>query len=291
MSEKIQAQLTIAATPKAVFKALTQVEDVIQWFAEHADISIAEKRYDFWGRFTPEVPDRNQGRHTLLALEPDRRLKFSWKVRGAETTVEFSLEPQGQSTKLTLLQEGLPQRQTSQYSFADFWDVSLENLRSWVGRKTVGERCDFSVPKRGNVRLSIDINAPRETVFEALVNPAQLERYIAEKATVEPRVGGQYSFGWKGGGPVKILDLVPTEKLSYSWTYDKEQETVVTWTLEGSGGKTQLVLVHSGFAPDRVSEDYGTGWMGFLNRIKAMVESGPGWKQVTYVATDYAGVA
>lgn len=290
MSEKIQAQLLIAATPKAIFQALTKADELMKWFSEHADISLSEKRYDFWGRFTPEVPDRNQGRHPLLTVQSDRQLKFGWKVRGTETTVEFSLEPQGQNTKLTLLQEGLPQRQTSQYSFADFWDVSLENLRSWAERKTVGERCDFSVPKRGNVRLSIDISAPRETVFETLVNPEQLERYIAEKATVEPRVGGRYSFGWKNDGPIKILDLVPNEKLSYSWVYKDEPETVVMWTLEGSGGKTRLVLVHSGFAPDRVSEDYGTGWLGFLNRIKALVESGVEWKPATYAATDYAGV-
>jgi uncharacterized protein YndB with AHSA1/START domain len=288
MKQKVQVQLKIAAGATRIFRALTQAEELDRWFAEYADVSLHKKRYDFWGRFTPEAPDRERGRHPLLGVEPERRLKFGWRVRGADTTVEISLEPLGPSTLVTLIQEGVPTRRHGQASLADFWDLSVENLRSWVERQTVGARCDFSTPKCGNVHLSIEIDAPRPAVFETLIKSEELERYIAEKATVEPRVGGKYDFGWKGGGPVKILQLVPNEQLAYSWHYENEPDTVVTWTLEGSGGRTKLILVHSGFAPDRVSEDYGTGWLAFLNRIKSLVETGQAWQKPVFSATDYA---
>ncbi|MEM7035262.1 MAG: SRPBCC domain-containing protein, partial [Chloroflexota bacterium] len=116
--------------------------------------------------------------------------------------------------------------------------------------------------------------------------PSQLNRYIAYQASVEPEVNGAYDFGWDEG-PVKILDLVPNEKLAYSWMWEEEPQTVATWTLKGSGGKTHLTLVHSGFGPDRSGEDYTVGWLHFLNRLKFMVEGGTSWQKPDFVESDY----
>ena len=67
MSEKIQAQLTIAATPKAVFQALTQGDELTKWFAEYVDISWPEKHYDFWGALPQKYPIESAGvMHCLL---------------------------------------------------------------------------------------------------------------------------------------------------------------------------------------------------------------------------------
>jgi uncharacterized protein YndB with AHSA1/START domain len=291
MSERVAVQLNIAVAPEKVFRALTRSDELARWFAEHADVSLSEKRYDFWGRFTLEAPDRAQGHHPILALEPDRRLKFGWRVRGAETTVEITLAPKAKDTSLALVQDGLPPRPSGQASLADFWDLSLLNLQGWLERQAVGPRCDYASGQRGDVRLSVEIDASREAVFQALIKPEELERYIAQKAIVEPRAGGRYSFGWQNDGPIKILELVPNEKLSYSWWYERPEDTIVTWALEGSGGRTRLVLVHSGFGADRLSEDFRTGWLAFLVRIKALVESGPAWQTPTATANDYTAVA
>jgi uncharacterized protein YndB with AHSA1/START domain len=48
MSEHIRIGLHIATAPQRVFQALTQADQLTQWFAEHADVSRAEERYDFW---------------------------------------------------------------------------------------------------------------------------------------------------------------------------------------------------------------------------------------------------
>lgn len=179
----------------------------------------------------------------------------------------------------------MPERKTGEASFTDFWDLSLENLRGWVERRVIGARCDFSGERTGDVHLEVDIAAPPEAVFHALITPEELDRYFATRAVVEPYVGGRYDFGWGNGGPVKILELAPPEKLTYSWEYPPEPPTVVTWTLERSGGGTRLMLVHSGFGSERLTEEYQTGWLNCLNRIKFLVEGGPTWRVPSHPTT------
>ena len=278
MSKRIEAKLTVAAAPQQLFRTLTSPQELTQWFCEHADVSLEARQYDFWGRFTPEAPRHECGHHPLLSLDPDRSFTFGWRLGGMETTVEVHLESQQGITQVTLVHEGIPPHESGEANLADFWALSLENLRSWVERGVVGPRCDFSVASHGDVHLSIDITAPREAVYAALIHPDELERYIATHATVELRTQGRYSFGWKGSGPLKILELASNERLSYSWAYEDQPETVVTWTLEGSRGKTRLTLVHSGFG-DRKSGSYKAGWLKFLTHLKNLVEVGNRWQR------------
>lgn len=287
MNERIQVALRIAVAPSLVFQALTQADELTRWFAEHAEVAPLRLRYDFWGRFTPAAPDREQGQHAILSWKPDQELAFQWQVQDQATIVTMTLESEGDGTNLTLVHEDVPKRRPGEVNLADFWILSLENLRSWVERGSAGPRCDFSAPGRGDIRLTIEIGASPGAVFPALIAPSELERYIASTAMVEPRIGGRYDFGW-GEGPQNILELAPNERLAYSWSFSDEPDTVVTWTLDGSGGRTRLTLVHSGFGPDRLTEDYQAGWLAFLNKIKCLSEVGPSWRKPTVTAIDYA---
>jgi uncharacterized protein YndB with AHSA1/START domain len=280
MNDSMVMQVSLAALPQVVFQALTDSTALMAWFAEYADISVAQKRYDFWGRFTPETPGREQGRHPLLEVEAERRLKFGWHLGEEDTTVDINLIPQGQQTVVSVEQKNITTcLDVSVYSFEDFWFLSLENLRRYLDGKPVSVRCDFSAIKPGDIQHEIEIDGPREAVFAALIKPEELNRWIANQATVEPKVGGRYDFGWGGGGPVKILELMPNEKLAIFWP--EETETVVTWTLAESGGKTRLTLVHSGFAPDQRTDGLQSGWLNFMNWIKSLVEYGPVWQPPT----------
>jgi len=288
MTDKIEIRITLDAPPSRVFEAWTRAGELEQWFAEKAFISEPEKRYDFWGRFTPEAPGPDSGRHRLLAHESPSKLGFSWRVRGEETTVDIGLEKTERGTLLRLKQD-VPGRPKTNLSLADFWMLSLENLRLWLKNGSPPVRCDYSSRARGDVELAVDIEATREAVFGGLIRPEELNRWIAAKAEVEPVRGGRISFGWPEGGPIKILEIVPNQKLAYSWAEDVP-ETVVTWTLQGSGSKTRLLLVHSGFAADRGTEDYRTGWLKHVVWLKSMLEEGPSWKGPEPVTTDWTAV-
>jgi uncharacterized protein YndB with AHSA1/START domain len=278
MNPPIEIAIDVAAQPSRVFEALTRVSELERWFTEKAFVSEAEGRFDFWGRHTPGNPDRDAGSHRLRAYEPPKRLAFEWHVREKDTTVDIALEgsPRGTSLKLT---HDAPQRGATAISLSDFWLLSFENLRRFVEEGASPVLCDYSTTPRGGAELAVDIEASPDAVFRALTRPEDLDRWMTAKSTVEPGIGGRMSFGWGTEGPVRILSIVPNEKLSYSWEHANDPETLVTWTLEAPNGRrtaTRLTLVHSGFG-ERDTEDFRTGWLKHVVWMKALLERGDAW--------------
>lgn len=278
MNPQIEIAIDVAAPPSRVFEALTRASELERWFTERAFVSEAEGRFDFWGRHTPGNPDGEAGRHRLRAFDPGARLAFEWSLRDKETTVDIALarSPRGTSLKLT---HDAPKRGATEISIADFWFLSLENLRRFLEEGAAPVLCDYSTMPRGALELVVDIKAPPETVFRALTRPSDLDRWMTAKSAVDPVVGGRMSFGWGTEGPVRILSIVPNEKLSYSWEHANDPETLVTWTIEAPNGAkaaTRLTLVHSGFG-ERDTEDFRTGWLKHVVWMKALLERGDSW--------------
>jgi uncharacterized protein YndB with AHSA1/START domain len=279
-------RVSIGARPAAVYAALTDAAALRAWLAEHAEVALDDGVFEFWGRYTPEG---ERGRQRLLSFEPDRRLSFSWTLQGATTEVGVALEDQDAGTLLSLTHSGVPPRPSGDsYWVRDLLMLSLANLASYCEGRAIGPRCDFTAFSAEEARASVEITAAPGEVFASLIEPAQLNRWIADKAEVEPQVGGRYDFGWDHG-PVKILELEPDRVLAYSWRHSWEDgqgpgSTVVRWELEGSQGRTHLTIVHSGFGAGRRTEGYQLGWMEFLASLKRMHEVGPAWRPVEQVA-------
>jgi len=278
MVKKIYAEIPVRASAERVYQAWTSSDELRRWFVEQADVSIDAGRYLFWGRYQPGAPQRDAVSQRILVAEPGQRLRFDWRVAGVETTVDVRIDQRDAATRVVVEHEWIPESDAA--TIEAFWSLSLENLRGWLERGEIGGRCDFTVVPLEEVRLSIDINADPDAVFQALVDPVQLDRYISSSASIEPDVGGRYDFGWDEHAPMKILELEPNQRFAYTWNYqgdDHATDTVVTWSLEGGSGKTRLTMVHSGFSKKRGADDYQIGWLDFMNRIKFMVETGPGW--------------
>ncbi|MEO8612607.1 MAG: SRPBCC family protein [Chloroflexota bacterium] len=274
MTELLHVQIALKAEPEAIYQALT--DNLADWFAEHADVSAAEKRYDFWGRFTPGTPTREEGQHPLLAYEAGKHVNFEWRSRSFESIVDIQIIARDGGNTV-VVQQGNPNNPSQDIGFStdeDFWFLSLENLRRHLDGKAP-VRCDFSQSMLGDIQHTIEIDAPPSTVFDVLIKPEQMERWIASHATVEAQVGGQYDLGW--GQAEKILEFLPDKKLSLEGDYG-DLKTVLTWTLEGSGGKTRLTLVHSGFAPDQNTGGLKTGWLNFMSWVKSISEYGDDWR-------------
>ena len=274
MTELLHVQIALKAQQEVIYRALT--DNLPDWFAEYADVSTAEKRYDFWGRFTPGTPTREEGRHPLLAYEPGKHLNFEWRSHKFDSTVDIQIIPRDEGNTV-VVQQGNPNNPTPDIGFStdeDFWFLSLENLRRHLDGKAP-VRCDYTRSMLGDIHHTIEIDAPPGTVFDVLIKPEQLQRWIASHATVEAQVGGDYNLGW-GQSPSghKILELVAGEKLRL----ESEGSTVVSWTLEGSGGKTRLTFVHSGFAPDQETGGLQTGWLNYISWVKSISEYGDDWQ-------------
>jgi uncharacterized protein YndB with AHSA1/START domain len=143
------------------------------------------------------------------------------------------------------------------------------------------------------IERSIVIKAPRSRVWRALSNADEFGGWFGVNLK-----GKTFAPGRRVQGPITIkgyehivFDVVvervePEQLLSYRWhpyavdpqvDYEKEQRTVVTFTLQDAGDNTLLTLVETGFdnvPPERRLEAFrmnSRGWEGQMNNIQRHV--------------------
>lgn len=279
----------IDASVDRIYRALTTPEELERWFAERVELELSPGgAFRFWGRHTLGAPPRDGADQTLTRLEPTA-LGFRWTLLGVPTEVELevgSVEPTAErpgGARVTVRHriDGALPGPRPQELIEDWWKLSIGNLGAHLAGGDGMVRPDFS-RHTAEVKLSVLIDAPREAVFRALIDPQQLNKWIASAASVEPRVGGAYGFGWSYqidgrdvvGGPTRILDLVPNERLVLDWPDWRGDPTVtgqtITWQLTTEGGATRVTLVHAGFSRPADVSDYPFGWGYFLARLGAL---------------------
>lgn len=279
---------TLPAPPSAVFAALTNADELRRWFAE--DVLVEPRQggaFAFWGRHTYGAPRAADDRQLVTRIDPDQALAFRWPLEGQDSEVSLALEPaeDGGKTALVLEHRFAARPPGIEELVDDLWRLSLGNLDAYLRGGDGIVLPDYADPSP-EIRLSIVIAAPPERVFRALVEPEALNRWIAAAASVEPRIGGLYSYGWTFtiggkaicGGPTEILDLVPNERLVTDWPDWRgdpaKPKTRVAWLLEPAGSGTRVTLVHGEFPRTVDISDYPFGWGTFLRRLKTCIEGG-----------------
>jgi len=290
---------SLPAAPEAVFAAITEPARLTKWFAEHVAIEPRSGGdYRFWGRHTYGVPRAEQATQRITRLQSASLLAFSWSIDDTRSEVTITLaaapvdaasvgsgNPGHAATQLTLRHEfaAIPTVARAKDLIDDLWRMTLGNLDAYLRGGAGIVLPDFTDP-HPEVRASIYIDAPRTEVFQALIEPEKLNKWLATAASVEPRIGGRYSYGWNypvegrdvAGGPTRILEIVPNEKLVTDWPDWRGDATVpnttVTWLLESVGKGTRVTVIHSGFTRTTDISDYTPGWAEFLEKLKALVE-------------------
>ena len=131
---------------------------------------------------------------------------------------------------------------------------------------------------------TIDIAAPPDAVFDALVDPHQLELWWGSDHTyrtsnwkVEHRVGGAWSCDARNASGAltrvagTILETERPRVLAYSWNPSWEQipETTIRYTIEPAGNGARLRVVHSGFAGHHAAQhSHSDGWSMVLEWLR-----------------------
>ena len=279
----------LAAPAERVFAALSEPAQLRGWFAEHVEMEPKSGgAFRFWGRYTYGAPTRAQATQQLTRYTQPRELAFTWTLHDQQSEVRVVLEPDPETPGGTLLKGTHTFTQAPAISRAremvdDLWRLNMGNLQAHLAGGTGVLLPDYA-DASPTIRTSIMIDAPRERVFQALLDPALLNQWIAAAAEVEPKVGGRYAFGWKYemnginvvGGPTRILEMVPNEKLVTDWPDWRGDTNVpvqtVTWLLESVGTQTRVTLIHAGFTRTVDFSDYPFGWGWFLSRLKQTVE-------------------
>jgi uncharacterized protein YndB with AHSA1/START domain len=130
------------------------------------------------------------------------------------------------------------------------------------------------------VELDVDldeyIDAPPLEVWKALTDPAALARWLMPN-DFEPRVGQRFTLSpdcpasWEGGVACEVLELVPGERMVWSWqTKGMERPSRVVFELSARGTGTRLRFRHTGEADDRIARDLKGGWPGKIDRLRLL---------------------
>lgn len=130
-------------------------------------------------------------------------------------------------------------------------------------------------------------NAPRAHLWKALTERDLMKQWYFDLAEFEPKVGFKFEFfgGHEEGIQYKhlceITEVIPDEKLTYSWAYEGYQgKTYVTFELFDEQGNTRLKLTHKGFEtfpadnPDFALGNFEEGWNEILNQsLKSFIDN------------------
>jgi uncharacterized protein YndB with AHSA1/START domain len=272
VTESLRLRVRIDADPDTVFKALTDGDELSDWFAESAVVDLGQSRFEFWGRYAPQG---DRPRQTLLGHEPGRALRWRWTFEEGPSTVEIALAPDGEGTVVSVAHDGLA---ADPVALKCFWYVTLANLAAFSESRQTMPPFDFSVPAQGDALVRTVVDVPVEEVYAALLDPADVGKVAGSAATIEPSVGGRYELGWPDYGPARILDLDPDKSLTFSWRNHGGGESRVRWSLRSSRGATYLTVLHDGIGDDTLAERYRQGWPPYLVELKRLLELGSAWQ-------------
>jgi len=141
--------------------------------------------------------------------------------------------------------------------------------------------------KERSIDTTLEIAAPVESVWKAISDPRELERWFPLEARVTPGEGGGVFMSWgpPWEGRSRIDAWEENRRLRTRGFLEHGDASMVEYTLEARGGKTVLRLVHSGFAKGGDWEDElfgGTerGWRYELRSLRHYLERHAGQDRV-----------
>jgi uncharacterized protein YndB with AHSA1/START domain len=136
--------------------------------------------------------------------------------------------------------------------------------------------------------LNHTFNAPRERVFRAWTEAAEIDRWFSPtpeykvKSSVNLRVGGAYRIemlkpdGQVFGAFGLYREIVPPERLVFTWTGINcgdtvAQDTLVTVEFFEAGDKTEVTLTHQNFQTAEMRERHEHGWRGCFDHLESVL--------------------
>ncbi|MCK2212883.1 SRPBCC domain-containing protein [Actinomadura sp. ATCC 31491] len=277
--EPMTLRARIPAPIAQVREALTDPAALRVWLAEHAEADLAAGRFAFWGPTTPE----GDAPHQRLLHADEDALRFAWLLDGEETTTELRLEEDGPDvTSVTLSQ--------THFDFQDvitgksirgvlqtYWCLALANLAEYLEGRELTPKPDYSATGP-ELRAETVVEAPPAEVFASLIDSETVTKWFGFPIEIEPYVGGRFAMGGLANdpSPAKILELEPARRFSLNWG----DGGIGTWELEGSGGRTRLTMVQSGFAAERPPYAAWGGILAGVAELRRYHRMSSGWRPV-----------
>jgi uncharacterized protein YndB with AHSA1/START domain len=135
------------------------------------------------------------------------------------------------------------------------------------------------------VERRIEIDAGPETVWEFLVDPAKMARWMGSEITLEPRPGGTYRVDVIDGHVASgaFVEVDPPRRLVHTFGWEPEADnpnpvepgsTTIEIELEPSGDGTILTFRHTGLPGAEIAQAHAHGWDHYLGRLSVAAQGG-----------------
>lgn len=143
--DTIEREITIAAPPETVWSIITEADQISQWFGDEATIDLRPGGAATFTFKSHDVVSQAE----VVTVEPHTRFAYRW-ISGRtslgetvtdtnSTLVEFNLSPEGEGTRLRLVESGFSKLDGSE----DENTASLEgNTRGWAAE--LGDLVEFA---------------------------------------------------------------------------------------------------------------------------------------------------
>ncbi len=131
------------------------------------------------------------------------------------------------------------------------------------------------------VEREVAIAASPETVWQFLVDPVKATQWMGQRATFDPRPGGQYRIdvipGHTAGG--EFVELDPPRRLVHTFGWDGESavpsgSSTVEIELVPDGDGTLLRFTHRGLPNAEAAQSHAQGWDHYLERLAIAAPGG-----------------
>lgn len=131
-------EVWVAAKPETIFPFFTEAEKIIQWMGVSAEVEARPG-----GLFRCNVTGNDVARGEIVTIDPHSKIVFSWgwerpeaTVKPGQSTVEVTLTPEGDGTRVRLHHYGLSREQAESHNKG--WTHFMERLQSAAAGRDPG---------------------------------------------------------------------------------------------------------------------------------------------------------
>ena len=295
---------TFNAPIETVWKAITNVNDMKQWWPHLAPLESFKPEVGFEAQFGIHHNEKDF-LHLWKVTEvvPGKKISYDWKFGGnpGKSSVTFELFPEGDKTKLKLTHQGLetflPESNPdlARGNFLQGWTSLASTLQEFVEKAKATATEDFVISRT--------FDAPRELVWKAFTDPEHMKHWWGPKgftvraANMDFRPGGTYHYclrspdGHDMWGKFAYREIVTPERIVLINSFSDEKagitrhpmsptwpaEMLSTFTFAEEKGKTTLTIRWSPYnateAERKTFEDgrksMQDGWTGTFEQLEA----------------------
>ena len=266
-TRSVETQIEINAPVEAVWKALTEAEEITRWFAPEAKSTpgVGGVIWMSWG-----APW--EGESKIEIWEPNRHLRTSWpfappRPQGGESpaaiplAVDYYLESRGGKTILRLVHSGFGSGVGWDEEYDGVrrgWPFELRSLRHYLERHRGTPRLAAWARKR--IRLS------SEEAWQKLMSPAGL----LERGSLEGlREGDRYSITTATGDELRGRVYMNVPPQDFSGTVENLNDAVFRVGIEpfGDGGQGISIWLAAYGRPVKEMEAFKARWDAQLDKL------------------------